>query len=186
MDLIPAGPADVKELAPALKVGKIIDYYGILKTGNNFVPIYGTIKRCPVGGETYTEDVDVCKIHGVKLIDAMDIVNAIRDIATEVDQVMIGTDPDAEGEKIAWDVYMMLRPYVSNIVRIEFHEVTKKAIIDAITNPRAISLSMVGAQLVRRIEDRWIGFGLSQIVQEKFGRKTLSAGRFKPPQSLVG
>lgn len=93
-DLIPAGPADVKELAPALRVGgKIIDYYGILKTGNNFVPIYGTIKRCPpVGGETYTEDVDVCKIHGVKLVDAMDIVNAIRDIATEVDQVMIGTD----------------------------------------------------------------------------------------------
>ncbi len=181
-DLIPAGPADVKELAPALRAGKIIDYYGILKTGNNFVPIYGTIKRCPpVGGETYTEDVDVCKIHGVKLVDAMDIVNAIRDIATEVDQVMIGTDPDAEGEKIAWDVYMMLRPYVSNIVRIEFHEVTKKAIIDAITNPRAISLSMVGAQLVRRIEDRWIGFGLSQIVQEKFGRRTLSAGRVQTP-----
>ncbi|GAB6948328.1 reverse gyrase [Vulcanisaeta sp. JCM 16161] len=180
-DLIPASPADVKEIAPALKAGKILDYYGILRIGSNFVPIYGTIKRCPVGGETYTEDVDVCKIHGVKLIDAMDIVNAIRDIATEVDQVMIGTDPDAEGEKIAWDVYMMLRPYVSNIVRIEFHEVTKKAIIDAITNPRTISLSMVGAQLVRRIEDRWIGFGLSQIVQEKFGRKTLSAGRVQTP-----
>ncbi|WP_243669615.1 hypothetical protein [Vulcanisaeta sp. JCM 16161] len=75
-----------------LKAGKILDYYGILRIGSNFVPIYGTIKRCPVGGETYTEDVDVCKIHGVKLIDAMDIVNAIRDIATEVDQVMIGTD----------------------------------------------------------------------------------------------
>lgn len=76
---------------------------------------------------------------------------------------------------------MMLRPYVSNIVRIEFHEVTKKAIIDAITNPRAISLSMVGAQLVRRIEDRWIGFGLSQIVQGKFNRRTLSAGRVQTP-----
>ncbi|WP_367834503.1 reverse gyrase [Vulcanisaeta sp. JCM 16159] len=76
---------------------------------------------------------------------------------------------------------MMLRPYVSNIVRIEFHEVTKKAIIDAIANPRAISLSMVGAQLVRRIEDRWIGFGLSQIVQGKFNRKTLSAGRVQTP-----
>ncbi|WP_054849384.1 hypothetical protein [Vulcanisaeta sp. JCM 14467] len=64
-------------------MGKVIDYYGILRVSNNFVPIYGTIKRCPVGGETYTEDVDTCKIHGVKLIDAMDIVNAIRDIATE-------------------------------------------------------------------------------------------------------
>ncbi|WP_243676196.1 reverse gyrase [Vulcanisaeta distributa] len=181
-DLIPASPADVKELTPALRAGKILDYYGVLRIGNNFVPIYGTIKRCPVGGEAYTEDADVCKIHGVKLVDAMDIVNAIRDIATEVDQVMIGTDPDAEGEKIAWDVYMMLRPYVSNIVRIEFHEVTKKAIIDAITNPRAISLSMVGAQLVRRIEDRWIGFGLSQIVQGgKFNRRTLSAGRVQTP-----
>ncbi len=180
-DLIPASPLDVKDITRTLQAGKVVDYYGILKADNDFVPIYGTIKRCPVGGETYTEDVDVCRIHGVKLVDAMDIVNALRDIATEVDQVMIGTDPDSEGEKIAWDVYMMLRPYVSNIVRIEFHEVTKKAIIDAIMNPRTINLSMVEAQLVRRIEDRWIGFGLSQIVQEKFGRRTLSAGRVQTP-----
>ncbi|ADY00854.1 reverse gyrase [Vulcanisaeta moutnovskia 768-28] len=180
-DLIPAAPADVKSFSSFLRSEKLLDYYGILRAGNNFVPIYGTIKRCPVGGETYTEDINVCKIHGAELIDAMDIVNAVRDIATEVDQVMIGTDPDAEGEKIAWDVYMMLRPYVGNIARIEFHEVTKKAIIDAIMNPRTISLSMVGAQLVRRIEDRWIGFGLSQIVQEKFGRRTLSAGRVQTP-----
>ncbi len=180
-DLLPSAPSDARDYMNVLRTNKLIDYYGILRVDNNFVPIYGTIKRCPVGGETYTEDIDVCKVHGAKLIDAMDIVNAIRDIATEVDQVMIGTDPDSEGEKIAWDVYMMLRPYVSNIMRIEFHEVTKKAIIDAITNPRGISLSMVGAQLVRRIEDRWIGFGLSQKVQEKFNRKTLSAGRVQTP-----
>ncbi|MGC9152236.1 MAG: reverse gyrase [Vulcanisaeta sp.] len=180
-DLLPSAPSDARDYMNVLRTNKLIDYYGVLRVDNNFVPIYGTIKRCPVGGETYTEDIDVCKVHGVKLVDAMDIVNAIRDIATEVDQVMIGTDPDSEGEKIAWDVYMMLRPYVSNIMRIEFHEVTKKAIIDAITNPRGISLSMVGAQLVRRIEDRWIGFGLSQKVQEKFNRKTLSAGRVQTP-----
>ncbi len=180
-DLIPAAPTDVRDYASILRVEKLIDYYGVLKAGGSFVPIYSTIKRCPVGGEAYTDDTDVCKVHGIKLVDAMEIVNTIRDIATEVDQVMIGTDPDSEGEKIAWDVYMMLRPYVSSIARIEFHEVTKKAIIDAIMNPRSISLSMVGAQLVRRIEDRWIGFGLSQKVQEKFNRKTLSAGRVQTP-----
>jgi reverse gyrase len=180
-DLVPAAPMDIKDYLSALKLGKVLDYYGVLKAGNSFIPIYGTIKRCPVGGETYTEDVDYCRIHNAKLIDAMDIVSAIRDIATEVDQVMIGTDPDSEGEKIAWDVYMMLRPYVSSISRIEFHEVTKKAIMDAVANPRVISLSMVGAQLVRRIEDRWIGFGLSQKVQEKFNRKVLSAGRVQTP-----
>ncbi|MCG2869242.1 MAG: reverse gyrase [Vulcanisaeta sp.] len=180
-DLVPAAPADIRNYLSALKLNNVVDYYGILKAGSTFIPIYGTIKRCPVGGETYTEDIDYCKIHNAKLIDAMDTINAIRDLATEVDQVMIGTDPDAEGEKIAWDVYMMLRPYVSNIVRIEFHEVTRKAIMDAIANPRSISLSMVGAQLVRRIEDRWIGFGLSQKVQERFNRKTLSAGRVQTP-----
>ncbi|WP_054844496.1 toprim domain-containing protein [Vulcanisaeta souniana] len=134
-DLIPAAPTDVRNYASILRAEKLIDYYGgVLRAGGSFVPIYGTIKRCPVGGETYTEDVDVCRVHGTKLVDSMDIVNTIRDIATEVDQVMIGTDPDSEGEKIAWDAYMMLRPYVSSIARIEFHEVTKKAIIDAIMN----------------------------------------------------
>ncbi|MFB6469929.1 MAG: reverse gyrase [Vulcanisaeta sp. AZ3] len=180
-DLMPSVPLDVKDFAPILGASKLLDYYGVLKVNDNFIPIYSTIKRCPVGGETYTEDSDVCKIHDVKLVDVMEVVNAIRDVATEVDQVMIGTDPDSEGEKIAWDVYMILRPYVSNIYRIEFHEVTKKAIIDAITNPRGINTNMVNAQLIRRIEDRWIGFGLSQKVQEEFHRKNLSAGRVQTP-----
>ncbi|WP_069806403.1 reverse gyrase [Vulcanisaeta thermophila] len=180
-DLIPMAMGEDEELSKIYN-GKVVDYHGILRVNNDmFVPVYGTIKRCPRGGETYTEDVSYCKVHNVELIDARSIVDALRDLATEVDQVLIGTDPDSEGEKIAWDVYLMLRPYVNNIMRIEFHEVTKRAIINAIMNPRDIDKRMVGAQLVRRIEDRWIGFGLSQKVQERFGRRTLSAGRVQTP-----
>ncbi len=162
------------------------DYYGVLKMGDLFAPIYSTVKRCPVCGETFT-DKSVCPRDGSALADSKLIVESLRDIATEVDIVLLGTDPDSEGEKISWDLYLMLRPYVSNIMRIEFHEVTKRSIANAILNPRSINYNMVCAQLIRRIEDRWIGFGLSQKLWEAskvlVGRelKTLSAGRVQSP-----
>ncbi len=131
------------------------DYYGgVLIRDGDFIPIYSTIKRCPACGRTYTDERDSCPYDGTQLITTLPVIDALRDLAVEADEVLIGTDPDSEGEKIAWDVYNMLRPYVSNIRRIEFHEVTKKAIIDAITNPpRTVNSNMVKSQLVRRIED---------------------------------
>ncbi|WP_229657727.1 reverse gyrase [Thermocladium modestius] len=157
------------------------DYYGVLIRDGDFIPIYSTIKRCPACGRTYTDERDSCPYDGTQLITTLPVIDALRDLAVEADEVLIGTDPDSEGEKIAWDVYNMLRPYVSNIRRIEFHEVTKKAIIDAITNPRTVNSNMVKSQLVRRIEDRWIGFGLSKYLQTKLDRKNLSAGRVQTP-----
>jgi Reverse gyrase len=75
----------------------------------------------------------------------------------------------------------MLRPYIGLIKRIEFHEVTRRAIMGALASPRDINLSMVAAQTVRRIEDRWLGFGLSRKVQEAHGLAFLSAGRVQTP-----
>ncbi|NPA22807.1 MAG: reverse gyrase [Crenarchaeota archaeon] len=164
------------------------DYFGVLKIGNYFVPIYNIIRKCPRCGETYSHDVDKCPRCGTDLVSSGPVITALRDIATEVDLVFIGTDPDAEGEKIAWDIYVILRPYLRDIYRIEFHEVTRKAILDAINNPIPyVRVPMVMAQLIRRIEDRWIGFGLSQKLWKVspilFGRfyKTLSAGRVQTP-----
>lgn len=149
------------------------EYAVIVKEGN-FIPVYNKIWRCR--NAVYIDDIDVppdCK--------PLDVLSAIRNIAVEVDTVLIGTDPDSEGEKIAFDLYLGLRPYVSDIKRVEFHEVTRRAILNALANPRDINYSLVKAQIVRRVEDRWLGFGLSKILQTKFGNPNLSAGRVQSP-----
>ena len=148
--------------------------YAVLATEGGFVPVYNKIWRCR--GAVYVDDVDVppdCR--------PLDVLAAIRNLAVEVDTVLIGTDPDSEGEKIAFDLYLGLRPYVADIKRVEFHEVTRRAIMNALANPRGIDYSRVKAQIIRRIEDRWIGFGLSKILQREFGSPNLSAGRVQTP-----
>ncbi|NPA70580.1 MAG: reverse gyrase [Crenarchaeota archaeon] len=191
-ELVPEAPeSDLKyvdENYSKIVGDKPRDYFGVLKIGHYFVPIYNIIRKCPKCGETYSHDIDRCPRCGTELISSEPVISALRDIATEVDMVFIGTDPDAEGEKIAWDIYVILRPYLREIYRIEFHEVTRKAILDAINNPiHSVRTPMVMAQLIRRIEDRWIGFGLSQKLWKVspilFGRlyKTLSAGRVQTP-----
>lgn len=149
------------------------EYSVILKDGV-FIPVYNKIWRCRDG--VYVDDVDVppgCK--------PLDVLTSIRNLAVEVDSVLIGTDPDSEGEKIAFDLYMGLRPFVGEIKRVEFHEVTRRAILNALANPRSVNYSLVKAQIVRRVEDRWLGFGLSRILQKKFANQNLSAGRVQTP-----
>jgi len=139
-----------------------------------FVPVYNKIWRCR--GGVYVDDADVppdCR--------PLDVLAAIRNIAVEVDAVLIGTDPDSEGEKIAFDLYLGLRPYVSDIRRVEFHEVTRRAILNALASPRAVNYSLVMGQIVRRVEDRWLGFGLSKILQSRYQNPNLSAGRVQTP-----
>ncbi len=105
------------------------------------------------------------------------IVQTLREEGIEVQEVFIATDPDVEGEKISYDVALNLKPYNPHIKRAEFHEVTKRAFDAAIEEPRSFDEDLVRAQLVRRIADRWIGFAVSQFLQRRLGRKTLSAGR---------
>ena len=156
--------------------------YGILVSDGNFIPIYSTVKKCLVCGETFTNALDKCPYCGSdKIRDKMEVVKALREIASEVDMIYIGTDADAEGEKIGWDIARVLAPYSPNIKRIEFHEVTKRALMNALKEPREINVKLVEAQLVRRIEDRWIGFALSEKLWSKFKRRELSAGRVQTP-----
>ncbi len=110
-----------------------------------------------------------------------DIIEGIRELDLEVEEVFIATDPDTEGEKISFDLYLMTRPYNFDVKRAEFHEVTKKAFLEAVENYRKIDKNLVKAQLLRRISDRWIGFTISQFVQEKLHRHFLSAGRVQTP-----
>ncbi|MEM4811649.1 MAG: reverse gyrase [Sulfolobales archaeon] len=137
-----------------------------------FVPVYSSIKRCLKCGYQFTESADKCPICGSRMIrDARSVINSMRGIAYEVDEVLIGTDPDTEGEKIGYDIYALLRPYARSIKRVEFHEVTRKAILHALSTPRDLNLNLVRAQVVRRVEDRWLGFSLSYLLQTDFWRK---------------
>lgn len=160
-------------------------YYGVLVSGGkSFYPVYTTIKRCPSCGEQFTEYLDGRKCPrcgSTDVLDQMDTVNSLREISREVDLVLLGTDPDTEGEKIAWDLYLLLSPFVPTIRRIEFHEVTRGAIERALREPRSVDEKLVEAQIVRRIEDRWIGFVLSQKLWRVFGKRWLSAGRVQTP-----
>ena len=154
-------------------------FHGILVDGA-FIPIYASIKKCMECGYQFTEERENCPKCGSNLInDAKKRIEALRKLAYEVEEVIIATDPDAEGEKIAWDLKNML-PF-RDIKRAEFHEITRNAIRNAMKNLRNIDENLVKAQMVRRIEDRWIGFVLSQKLWKVFNEKNLSAGRAQTP-----
>ncbi len=109
------------------------------------------------------------------------ILKALNIQSSEVGEVLIATDPDREGEKIAFDLTLANRPFNEKILRAEFHEISKKAFSEAVKNPHEVNENLVLAQFVRRIADRWIGFEVSQFLQKKLGRKVLSAGRVQTP-----
>ena len=154
--------------------------HGVLEVDGRFVPVYGPIRICQRCNEQTTSPT--CpRCGGTPEVDRSRTIAALRELALEVDEVFVGTDPDAEGEKIAWDVYLALRPFASTIARVEFHEVTPRAIREALASPREISAPLVRAQVVRRIADRWVGFSLSQHLQGRFGSRNLSAGRVQTP-----
>ena len=167
--------------------GHIVDlsteegYHGVMIEDGLFVPVYCTLKRCRSCEYQFTEG-EKCPICGNEdILDSKRILRILRRLAFESERVIIGTDPDVEGEKITWDVATLLKPFSKEIVRAEFHEVTKGAIIRALSELKSLEENRVKAQIVRRIEDRWIGFELSQILQKVFRNRNLSAGRAQTP-----
>ncbi|MEM2336539.1 MAG: reverse gyrase [Candidatus Bathyarchaeia archaeon] len=156
-------------------------FHGVKIQNGNFIPIYDFIKMCKKCGEQFTGFEFCPKCKSQEFYSKSELIDAMRSIALEVNSVLIATDPDIEGEKIAYDVYCSLYPVNNKVERLEFHEITKKAFLQAVKNRREINLRMVEAQLVRRIEDRWIGFELSQKLWRRFQNYRLSAGRVQTP-----
>jgi len=176
----------VTTIAPTL--GHIYDLvvdeglYGVSLSNNNLTPIYTTIKRCRDCGYQFTEDSKSCPRCGsIRIRDSSIVVNALRKLVQEVDLVILATDPDEEGEKIAYDVYLTLRPYISKFVRIEFHEITRREILNALLRPRDIDMRRVDSQIVRRVDDRLIGFELSNVLKKRFNKYWLGGGRVQTP-----
>src|SRR3982751_6029242 len=106
-----------------------------------------------------------------------DVVKRLKDDARGKSSVLLATDPDREGEAIAWHLVSALGlDGDQSIQRIEFHEITKAAIQAALENPRQIDIDRVDAQQARRILDRLIGYPVSNFLGRKV-RRGLSAGR---------
>jgi len=111
-------------------------------------------------------------------------VKAISSALKSADTLYLATDPDREGEAISWHLYELLksRRHLKNkqVRRVVFNEITKKAIQDAINNPRDLSMDLVNAQQARRALDYLVGFNLSPLLWKKI-RRGLSAGRVQSP-----
>ncbi len=175
-------------LSITASLGHILDlkteggFFGVLEENGRFLGIYDTIKRCKKTGEQHTEVEYLKKVcQDGEIYDKLSTVQALRQVSYEVDEVFIATDPDAEGEKIAYDIYALISPFNKKIYRAEFHEVTPRAFIEALREMRDFNVNRVKAQITRRIADRWVGFTLSQILWGIFNRRDLSAGRVQTP-----
>ena len=105
-----------------------------------------------------------------------EILARIRKEAKSAKEIFFATDPDREGEAISWHLFHVLGVDENKPCRIEFHEVTKKAVQNAIKNPRRLDMGRVDAQQARRALDRLVGYKISPLLWAKI-KKGLSAGR---------
>ncbi len=142
----------------------------------------GHIRDLPV----HTLGVDVKNNFEPKYVNSdgkEDVIRRLVDATKKADRVYLATDPDREGEAIAWHLQTVLGLDEQGENRIEFNEVSQRAIEAALKTPRQINYSLVDAQQARRVLDRLVGYKLSTLLNHKIedkkgnGKRTLSGGR---------
>ncbi|MGW8250325.1 MAG: type I DNA topoisomerase [Anaerolineales bacterium] len=104
------------------------------------------------------------------------VVKELKDLAKKSKEVYLATDPDREGEAIAWHLLEAVEIEPDNMHRVVFHEITEPAVEEAFAHPRGINMDLVDAQQARRVLDRLVGYNLSPLLWRKV-RGRLSAGR---------
>ena len=113
-------------------------------------------------------------------------IKQLRQNIRQADEIILATDDDREGEAIAWHICRLAKLPINTTKRIIFHEITKPALKQAITNPTTINMLKVQAQLGRQILDRLVGFTISPVLWKQFfykgrNKSGLSAGRCQTP-----
>jgi DNA topoisomerase-1 len=133
----------------------------------------GHIRDLPKKGDGY--DPDTFEPQYEIVADKAKTIKALKEAARGADEILIATDPDREGEAIGWHVTKILN-VKGEVKRLEFHEITQKAIDAALAHPRTLDMHLVNSQQARRLLDRIVGYRLSLVVIRKVQRGT-SAGR---------
>ncbi|MCK8624101.1 type I DNA topoisomerase [Apilactobacillus xinyiensis] len=114
--------------------------------------------------------------HYISIRGKGDTIKALKAEAKKAKAVYLASDPDREGESIAWHLSYLLGLDVNDKNRVAFHEITKDAVKDAFKHPRTIDMNLVNAQQARRVLDRLVGYSISPLLWKKV-KKGLSAGR---------
>jgi DNA topoisomerase I len=153
----------------------------------------GHIRR--ITDESKTKDGRKLEINGIDIdndfnpifevdADKTKVVKQIKDLAKseKLDEILFASDSDREGEAISWHLAQVLGVKdLSKVKRLEFHEITKKAIEHAIANPRPLNLNLVEAQRARQVLDKMVGYKLSPVLWAAMSNYKLSAGRVQSP-----
>ena len=129
------------------------------------------LPKSKLGVDTKTFEPQYINIRGKG-----DLIKSLKKDAKEAKKVYIATDPDREGEAIAWHLANILDVDKSKMYRVTFNEITQNAVKNAIKNPRDIDMDLTDAQQARRVLDRIVGYKISPVLWKKV-QKGLSAGR---------
>ncbi|MFA6376594.1 MAG: type I DNA topoisomerase, partial [Candidatus Paceibacterota bacterium] len=151
---------------------------GFLGSGYKILSSFGHVRDLPKGAFSVDIEHDFTPKYTITA-KGKTTVKALKEELKKADSVLISTDPDREGEAIAWHLIQALKLDGKNgkpYQRIAFHEITKGAIADALEHPRQIDNNLVNAQQARRVLDRIVGYQLSPFLWKKIA-KGLSAGR---------
>ncbi len=108
------------------------------------------------------------------------VIKEIKKVAKASKEVLLASDPDREGEAIAWHVAELIKDANKNLKRVAFNEITETAVKEALQHPRKIDMHLKEAQEARRVLDRLVGYDLSGLIWKKV-RYGLSAGRVQSP-----
>ena len=164
----------VESPAKAKTIGK---YLG---NGYRVLASVGHIRDLPKSNKNAI-DIEAGFVPNYEIVKGKElIVDELKNAAKKSSNVFLATDPDREGEAIAWHIAEAINLGDSKIKRIVFHEITKEAVETAIAQPREIDKNLLHAQEARRVLDRLFGYDLSGLIWQKL-RYGLSAGRVQSP-----
>lgn len=168
----------MKKLLIVESPGKIKTISKFLGTDFKILSTIGHIKDLPEKTLGITMTDTAINLEYVTLENKDKVINDIVKEAKKSDEIYLAPDPDREGEIIAWHVEQEVNKVASpeKIHRISFNEITKSAILEAISHPAQVDMPKVYAQQARRVLDRWVGYEVSPILWKKLS-KGLSAGR---------
>lgn len=157
--------------------GKAKKLRSILGEGWRVEASFGHVRDLPPEGGLHVGDGPEFKPHYQVKADRKDTIKRLRSMAEGAD-VYLGTDPDREGEAIAWHLAQCLKLRAPK--RVRFTEITEKAVRAAVAAPTSLNYGLVGAQEARRVLDRLVGFRVSPALQRRTGLQ-VSAGRVQTP-----